>query len=186
MPIYTRKGDKGETSLRDGTRVKKSSERMDAIGSVDELNSFLGLTLAKISDSNNGYSATTDSIFNIQPTLFEIGSSLASPQPYPLPHLKQFVKQFEEDIDFMTEQVPELKNFILPGVGEIGSMFHVCRTLARRAERRIVSMEEPIDEGIMIYINRLSDYFFTCARYVNFKEGRIEEVWKTVLGNKKP
>ena len=202
MPIYTRTGDRGQTSLLDGTRVSKANARVEAYGTIDELNTSVGAAVAFLNKTK--FKKVAVALEEIQRDLFEIGSALANPnasietaRPHPNPLLKgegninASVKgegeyglekrplEFERLIDDLTDKLPELKNFILPGGGKTGAYLHICRTLARRSERRIVALikNEEVDQAIVIYINRLSDLFFTMARYVNFKEKKRETKW---------
>jgi cob(I)alamin adenosyltransferase len=177
--IYTRTGDKGKTSLFDGTRVLKSSRRVETYGSIDELNSLLGNAIAQIRSKNQELRIKKE-MEKIQHDLFEVGSALAVPHAMPVNGLESRPKDFEELIDWMTGELPELKQFILPGGSRAGAAFHVCRTVARRAERQVVSLmqKEEVDTNIVIYLNRLSDLFFTVARYVNHVEKKKEIVWK--------
>ena len=194
MKIYTRTGDKGKTSLFDGTRVLKSSNRVETYGTIDELNSLLGNAIAQLknySSSDQGESRSNSSrqartinlkeeLEGIQHDLFEVGSALAVPHAMPVNGLETRPKDFEVLIDWMTEKLPELKQFILPGGSKAGAAFHVCRTVARRAERQVVSLmqKEEVDTNILIYLNRLSDLFFTVARFVNHLDKKKEIVWK--------
>lgn len=168
--IYTKTGDKGETSLYGGKRVSKANLRVEAYGTVDELNSAIGIVLAKMPNTE---------LTNIQNDLFEIGTSLANPKEEPIKKLKKRVEEFEKLIDNMTKELPTLRNFILPGGGVGGSHLHLARSICRRAERKIVelSQKENIDNGILIYFNRLSDLLFTMARFVNHKEKQKEVIW---------
>lgn len=180
--IYTKTGDKGMTSLFDGTRVEKDNIRVDTYGTIDELNSQIGVVVAHLLDTVYEEPLKTE-LLAIQDDLFSIGAVLANPQEKLdasfLEHLKKQVQHFENLIDEMTVEMPELKNFILPGGGKAGAFLQMTRTLARKTERRIVSLfkkEKPTNE-IVIYFNRLSDLFFTMSRYMNFKEGNKEVVW---------
>jgi cob(I)alamin adenosyltransferase len=177
MPIYTRTGDKGDTSLFDGTRVPKYHPRVETYASIDELNSVLGQVSAFLPKAK--LKQLTKEIESIQHDLFAIGSALALPHPMPVIGLEKRPKEFETLIDAMTKKMPELKNFILPGGGKSGSLLHVARTLARRAERRVVALRETdeVDTHILIYLNRLSDLLFTMARYVNYQEKQKEIKW---------
>lgn len=181
MPIYTRTGDKGKTSLFSGKRVWKYDARVEAYGTVDELNSFLGLVTSELRKSRKSYQKyLLQLITGIQGALFHIGASLANPKSRVLGvDLRERTFFFEEKIDEMTEELPALSNFILPGGGRLGALFHVVRSVSRRAERKlvVVSQEEQIDKKIPPYINRLSDLLFTMARFANFKEGKKEIVW---------
>lgn len=176
MPIYTRTGDKGLTSLFDSTRVSKSSERVETYGTIDELNSLIGSVIAHMENSDDFVKKELEKIQN---DLLEIGASLANPKSLSIKELKNRPTDFEEQIDKMTDKLPELKNFILPGGGKAGSLLHVARTTARKAERRIVGLlqSENIDQDIVIYVNRLSDLLFTMARYVNHLENKKEIKW---------
>lgn len=177
MPIYTRGGDKGKTALFSGKRVFKSDIRVDTYGTIDELNSVLGQAVAHLGKKSE---KVEEELEKIQHDLFDIGASLAFPSSPPVEGLEKRALEFEKQIDIMTEKMPELKNFILPGGGKAGSVLHVARTLARRSERRIVALmqKEEIDEGIVKYINRLSDLLFTMARYVNHVEKQKETKWR--------
>lgn len=177
MAIYTRTGDKGKTSLFDGTRVSKNNARVDAYGTVDELNSTIGAAIAHMKKGKS--LRIRKELIAIQHDLLDIGSCLAMPGGMPVPGLEKRVKEFEVMIDELTSVLPELKNFILPGGSQAGSMLHVARTIARRVERKIVGVmrKEEIDEQIVKYVNRLSDLLFTMARHVNFDEKYKDIVW---------
>lgn len=186
MPIYTRTGDKGKTSLFDGTRVSKSHPRVETYGTIDELNSTIGVALAEIKDLPAGKAGlrvkikvVTDELEKIQHDLFDIGSALATPHPLPVIGLEDRPKDFEKLIDEMTAKMPEIAYFILPGGGKAGSLLHVARTITRRCERQLVTLmqKEDVDQAIVIYLNRLSDLFFTMARYVNHLEKKKEIKW---------
>ena len=179
MKIYTKTGDKGKTSLLGGTRVSKSNERINTYGTIDELNSFLGL----VSDLDQNKDRVLF-IRNIQSRLFTIGSSLAAETD----RAKEFkpdledtdVTELEKAIDDMNESLPGMKNFILPGGHQLISATHISRTVCRRAERLIINLSESedVEEIIIRYLNRLSDYLFVLAR----KQGhdlKIKEIpWK--------
>lgn len=179
--IYTKTGDKGKTSLLGGTKVSKSDLRIDTYGTVDELNSYIGLINDLISDEHS-----KNTLKEVQDRLFTIGSSLAcDPVKEPLmkiPDLKeQDVEQLEKEIDSMTEKLPPMKNFILPGGHVAVSTTHVVRCVCRRAERLCVDMQEremSIEPLIIIYLNRLSDYLFVLARYVAHLLNIQEIPWK--------
>jgi len=176
MPIYTRTGDRGKTSLFGGKRVLKSNSRVDTYGTIDELNSLVGVVVASVGRRNTKLSLDLESI---QHDLFDIGSYLANPQAEPIKRLERRVNEFEKSIDQMTLKIPELHNFILPGGGKAGSSLHQARTVCRRVERRLVAFmqEEEVDEWVVKYINRLSDLLFTMARFVNHKEKKKETIW---------
>lgn len=172
MPIYTRTGDKGQTSLLNGRRVSKADLRVEAYGTVDELNSTIGIAIAEISNIDK-------ELIRIQNDLFEIGSALASTDIGNLSYLSNRVEDFENLIDKMTTAMPSLSNFILPGGGKAGAMLHFARTVARRAERKVATLKESemVDKNIIMYLNRLSDLLFTMARFVNYKEKKKEIIW---------
>jgi len=180
MPIYTRTGDKGKTSLFDGTRVTKNNIRVDTYGTVDELNSVLGIVISQIKKNTE---KITNELIQIQHDLFEIGAVLANPRDDVSEALKTRLQKqvafFENSIDEMTAQLPELVNFILPGGGTAGALLQFARAVSRRVERRIVdlSQKEHVENEIIIYFNRLSDLLFTMSRFANFKENKKETVW---------
>lgn len=173
--IYTRTGDKGKTSLFDGKKVLKSDKKVEAYGTIDELNSSIGVAISfiKIKSINK-------ELEEIQNDLLEIGSSLAVSSTLPVPQLENRPEELEKLIDKLTVQMPPLKEFILPGGGKGGAQLHLARTITRRAERKIVelSIKEEIDLVILIYLNRLSDFIFTVSRYVNFKDKKKELRWR--------
>jgi len=183
--IYTKKGDRGETSLFNGLRVKKSNLRVDTYGTVDELNSLLGVILTYVKDLPYEKQIKED-LLQIQNDLLVIGSVLANPSVVSKQlgkekeHFLAMVTQFEKHIDEMTEELAPLTNFILPGGGKIGAYLQLARTVVRRAERKIVGLLEKEDvlPEIVIYFNRLSDLFFTQSRFMNFKEKKKETIWK--------
>lgn len=176
MPIYTRTGDKGKTSLFDGSRVLKSHPRVETYGTIDELNSMLGAAIAQLKTSNTKLKTELE---HIQHDLFEIGSALATPHPLPAVGIDARPKDFEKLIDELTAKMPELKSFILPGGSRAGSLLHVARTITRRAERQLIGImdKEEIDQATVVYLNRLSDLLFTMARFVNHTEKKKEIKW---------
>jgi len=182
MAIYTKKGDKGKTSLGSGVRVFKDSKRVEAYGTIDELNSVLGLTKSHLGLINKKYARYLEKIVNlIQDDLFSIGSYLSNPSNADLiSHLSDNTKKFEKYIDEMTEKMPEIENFTVPGGTIIAAQLHVCRTIARRAERNLVTLikKEKVNEGVIKYINRLSDLLFTMNRFANTSEQVKEVIWK--------
>lgn len=177
--IYTKTGDKGETSLLGGKKVSKAHLRIDAYGNVDELNSFIGL----LKDHKEVEARIGNQFYWIQEHLFSIGSILATENSFKgfeLPKITHVeIKQLEVWIDKTSGELPELKNFILPGGHEVVSLCHVCRTVCRRTERSIVALaqQEPVAEDIIIFINRLSDYFFIMARKMAQKLDAPETPW---------
>lgn len=180
MKVYTKKGDKGETSLIGGKRVKKYHVRIDAYGTVDELNSFIGL----IRDSAREKQADAD-LREIQNRLFTVGSELATDpekKNVKIPVLHDAdIEMLERAIDRMDEELEPLKNFILPGGDITASHCHVARCVCRRAERiaNLLAEEEETDPRILSYLNRLSDYLFVLARFYTKKHGGEETLWKT-------
>ena len=180
MSIYTKFGDKGKTSLFAGKIVSKASLRVNTYGTLDELNSYIGLVLAKIQDKKLQKALTI-----VQNDLFQVGAYLANPSKENNKalekHLEEQVLVFEKEIDGLTKNLPPLKNFILPGGGEAGAMLHFARTLVRRAERRIVELseKETLSKEILIYMNRLSDLLFMYARFINKKQKVKEVIWSS-------
>ena len=196
--VYTKTGDSGTTSLFGGKRVDKNSARIRAYGEVDELNSLIGVIVSDLRHSGEQSDSRTDSgqarmtdqklvinkkLLRIQTELFVLGANLATPSDVKtkVPKItKRHIKRLEEEIDSWSDKLPKLRNFILPGGSTIGSKLHLARTVARRAERSIVNLtaQEKINKNILPYINRLSDWFFVMARYVNKQENISEKVWK--------
>lgn len=178
MKIYTKTGDRGETMLIGGTKVPKYNDRIEAYGTVDELNSFVGLVRDGVEDDH-----IRAVLYEIQDRLFVIGSKLAtdpSKNRMQLPDLMEDdIVMLEREIDRMNEELPELRHFILPGGHLTASHAHVCRTIARRAERHCVHLNQttPFDELILPFINRLSDYFFVLARKIAYDHGAEEVKW---------
>jgi len=167
MKIYTRAGDKGQTSLLSGERVLKNDIRIEALGTLDELNSAIGVSLAFLLDKK--HTKLKKELTKIQNDLIKISSVLASPKLCVIAGLNKRVAEFEKLIDALSGQMPSLKNFILPGGTKAGAFLHLSRAIARRAERRVVTLfdKEGIDDNIIIYLNRLSDLLFTIARFAN-------------------
>ena len=191
--VYTKTGDKGTTSLVGGRRVKKFNPRVEAYGTVDELNSHIGLLAEMVSNSsitsttssNNDSSITsiTSSLKKMQDCLFVIQTLLATEDEsiyQKLPQLKEdAVAEVEHWIDEMEAKLPKHNRFVIPGGSLASAQAHVCRTVCRRAEREIVRLteEETIEENIMKYINRTSDYLFVLSRYILLLEEREEHFW---------
>lgn len=179
--IYTKTGDQGKTSLIGGTKVPKSHIRIESYGTVDELNSYLGLISDLITDE---HSKTI--LKEIQDRLFTIGSSLAcdpdKDTKMEIPDLKEEdVVLLEKEIDAMNETLPAMKNFILPGGHPAVSTTHIARCVCRRAERACVNMQQQemfVDPLVIKYINRLSDYLFVLARYIGHILNVPEVIWK--------
>jgi cob(I)alamin adenosyltransferase len=179
IKIYTKGGDKGETSLLGGTRVPKYHERIEAYGTVDELNSFVGLVRDMVRDDH-----TRELLLKIQNNLFIAESHLASDNienTKNLPSLKEDdIVLLEHEIDKMNEVLPPLRSFILPGGHVIVSYCHIARTVCRRAERLTIKLSEKyeIDDLIVKYLNRLSDYFFVLGRKLSMDFGVDDVLWK--------
>ena len=178
MKIYTKTGDKGTTGLFGGTRVSKHNLRIEAYGTVDELNAVLGLLADHEANANR-----TEELRAIQSYLFTIGSHLAAAPGKKLDYLPDLsveeVTNLEKSIDLMDSSLAPLKYFILPGGHPAMSFSHLARTVCRRAERRCTALNdlEPIDEHIIVYLNRLSDYLFTLGRMLASELGVKEIPW---------
>ena len=172
--VYTKTGDKGETSLVGGARVSKASLRVEAYGDVDELNSIIGLSRAALQDGQ-----IDEALSLIQNDLFTLGADLASPSEIEVPRIQtSFVETLEELSDRFLAELEPLKEFILPGGSKAGATLHLARTAARRAERRAVKLSEAedVNELAVIYLNRLSDLLFILARVVNRRGGVPEKM----------
>ena len=180
MKIYTKTGDKGDTSLAVGGRVRKSDKRLEAYGTADELNSYVGWLRAKIVGESPIWHIVVDEQLGwVQNRLFDIGAILAGAE---MEVTEEAVCQLEKWIDDMQKELPVLREFILPGGNEVVSLGHVCRTVARRLERNIVdwcdSEEKALPEKVVCYVNRLSDYCFVLARWIGKKEQIKPIVWE--------
>ena len=182
MPIYTRTGDDGETGLFGNRRVPKDDARIEAYGTVDELNSVLGMLRAEL---NSSRSPTDPQIQSVQDTLFEIGADLATEGGNAsVPRVEQAIGQLEQWIDESEAKLPPLSSFVLPGGGRVGALLHLVRTVSRRAERcywtlqREVEQERPVPTQIGIYLNRLSDLCFSWARLANLEDGVADIPWQ--------
>jgi cob(I)alamin adenosyltransferase len=178
MKIYTKTGDSGETSLFSGGRVPKKHLRVEVYGTVDELNSVIGVARA-----HQPHPQTDAWLERVQNQLFHMGADLATPLDAKADWVVRVdaasITWMEETIDQMTAELPNLKNFILAGGSLAASQIHVARTICRRAERLAVALrdEEPIGDNVIPYLNRLSDFLFTLARWENLKAGLSEEKW---------
>jgi len=172
--VYTRTGDRGQTSLVSGERVSKASARVDAYGEVDELNSVIGFVRSFLSDEE------LDKILGeVQNDLFTVGGDLASPAGIEVPRVSEsHVSRLESESDRFLSLLEPLREFILPGGSKAGAALHIARAVARRAERRVVSLAETeeINELSIVYLNRLSDMLFILARVVNMREGAGESM----------
>lgn len=179
MKVYTRTGDTGNTSLIGGKRVSKTCQRIESYGTIDELNSQVGLLLTYIN-------TTTDrnNLISIQSCLFVIGAQLATDsESHKSPSTSitaDDITTLEKNIDLASEDLPKWKGFTLPGGCRAAAIAHICRTICRRAERQIIALNETesVKEQIICYINRLSDYFYVLALRLNFLEGEEEILWQ--------
>ena len=177
--IYTKRGDDGKTELGNGERVKKFSKRVVAYGTVDELNSLIGIVTSLDIDKD-----LQKSLLKIQNDLFDIGADLCVPKdeknndfsPFRFPN--NFVLRLENEIDLMNSSIEPIKSFVLPGGSRVSSQFHLCRTTCRRAERYVVELmeKEDINPEVLKYLNRLSDWFFVSARKYN-ENGKNDILW---------
>ena len=178
--IYTRTGDKGETALGNGERVKKYDPRVEAYGTSDELNAFVGVARLEARDEMD------EALARIQNDLFDLGADLCRPDMEkdaeaefpPLRMADAQVARLEQEIDAMNGALEPLRSFVLPGGSALSAHLHVCRTVARRAERLAVELaaDVPINQAAVKYLNRLSDWFFVASRIAN-DEGRADVLW---------
>jgi cob(I)alamin adenosyltransferase len=180
--VYTRTGDQGETSLVGGVRIKKSDIRLEAYGTVDELSAQLGLLVSQMKANEE-----RDLVIRVQNNLFNVCTHLATDQSqtplYPSAHLADGeIELLEERIDLIMRELPERQGFVLPGGHPTACQAHVCRTVCRRAERRIAALAEvaQIAPEMQQYVNRLSDYLFVLAKKINFNENVSEKIWQNV------
>lgn len=174
--IYTKKGDDGSTSLVGGKRVPKTSIRIDAYGTIDELNTFIACLLEEINNRED-----REFLLRTQSNLFSLGSYLASEVGFMSCNISdKEIEKIELQIDKIDALVPPLKNFILPGGCKSNALAHVCRTVCRRAERCIYKLHdlEEVEANALKYVNRLSDYFFLLARKQNFVNNIDEIIWE--------
>lgn len=185
MKIYTRTGDDGTTGLIGGSRVKKHDIRLESYGTIDELNSCIGLIRSLQTDTH------TDHVLEIiQNKLFVIGANLATDESIDLikkqlPCKKTDIELLENEMDEMNIKLPELRNFILPGGCQASSFCHVARTVCRRAERRIIELAEnkEVDPLLIKFVNRLSDYLFVLSRKINLEQNTPEILWSPEIGD---
>ncbi len=182
MKVYTKFGDKGSTALIGGERVSKNSVRVEAYGTVDELTAFIGLLGDKLK-SNDATAEYTEQLYRINSMLMNVEAHLAAGEEvdFKLPEItEESIKELEDGIDKMQEQVPAITSFTLPGGHEVVSLCHICRTICRRAERRSIAVAEQaeIDEMVLRYLNRLSDYLYLLGR-VSTMLLEVEEImWR--------
>jgi cob(I)alamin adenosyltransferase len=191
--VYTRTGDKGETALVGGKRVAKDSPRIDAYGTIDELNSIVGLARVfneESLDAGEAHRFLDEVLCQIQDELFDLGSELATPAEFFQEGMYRVgdaeIKKLEQLIDKCQEDLEPLKSFILPGGGRIGAYLHQCRTVCRRAEREILrlSRTEDVNASTIKYVNRLSDLFFVLSRWIAKQTGEPEYLWQRGLADK--
>jgi cob(I)alamin adenosyltransferase len=191
--VYTRTGDKGETSLVGGKRVPKDSPRIEAYGTIDELNSIVGLARV-FNEEKLGESEAhlfLDSVLRqIEDELFDLGSELATPPDFFKEGMYRVgeheVKKLEQVMDQCQKELEPLKSFVLPGGGRIGAYLHQCRTVCRRAEREMLRLSrvEELNEWSLKYVNRLSDLFFVLSRWISKQTGEAEYLWQRGLEEK--
>ena len=180
MKIYTKSGDDGETGLLGGARVRKSDERVEAYGEVDETNAAIGAARAALSDPD-----LDAELGRVQTELFTLGAELASPHGArgraAVPAVDPaWATRLEQAIDRWDASLPELRAFILPGGTAGAAALHLARCVCRRAERRVVALAArvEVDRSALVYLNRLSDYLFVAARVANLRAGRGETTWE--------
>lgn len=184
MKIYTKTGDKGTTKLVDGKSVEKNHPQVEAYGTVDELNSHIGLARSFCANKCSDIDQIEKILEIIQNQLFSVGSLLATSEEsvfYKLPQIEEsHCKSLENWIDQANEKLPELRNFILPAGDALSSQLHICRTVCRRAERLTAELfkSEIRYSSILIYLNRLSDLFFVWARLANHAQNIPDTIWK--------
>lgn len=186
--LYTRTGDAGETGLIGPRRVRKDHPRVDACGTIDELNAHLGWARAEC-ESDPALADLVSLLEALQRRLFDVGAELAvDPQQDRPPSVPMVgpadVEWLERQIDALEQQLPPLSHFVLPGGARAGAALHVARTVARRAERRVVALSgaEPVRGDVLAFLNRLSDLLFVMARLANRRQGREEPAWKPHSG----
>jgi cob(I)alamin adenosyltransferase len=191
--VYTRTGDNGETALVGGKRVAKDSPRIDAYGTIDELNSVIGLARAfneEKLDAGDAHRFLDTVLRQIQDELFDLGSELATPDDFTYDGMYRVgedeVKKLEQVIDECQKELEPLKSFILPGGGKIAAYLHQSRTVCRRAEREILrlSRAEPLSVWPLKYVNRLSDLLFVLSRWIGKQAGEPEYLWQRGLAEK--
>jgi cob(I)alamin adenosyltransferase len=181
--VYTKGGDRGQTSLIGGDRASKASPRIEAYGTVDEVNATLGMVRTALETSAAG-ERLIPIVHRIQNELFNLGAELATPDPARrarLPRVEaRHVEQLEQDIDALNDDLPPLTSFVLPGGGAASAAFHLARTVCRRCERLLVALGEHEDLGDLpvMYLNRLSDALFVLGRWAAHKDGRSEPLWQ--------
>ena len=191
--VYTRTGDKGETGLVGGKRVPKDSPRIEVYGTIDELNSIVGLARVfneEKLDQGEAHRFLDSVLRQIEDELFDLGSELATPPDFFQEGMyrvgEREVKKLEQVMDECQKELEPLKSFVLPGGGRIGAYLHQCRTVCRRAEREILRLSrvEELNEWSLKYVNRLSDLFFVLSRWISKQTGDAEYLWQRGLAEK--
>lgn len=188
MKVYTKGGDKGQTSLFSGERISKTDDRVDAYGTIDELNSMIGVIIAHLPEKMDAQAAE---LSDIQHTLFQSGSWIATmPDSENIKYLAEIedgrTHELEKSIDEMTDTLSELKDFILPGGSQPSAWTHVARTICRRAERALLRVDFSDSESkssgqikkVKVFLNRLSDYLFVLSRFINHSSGISDRKWE--------
>jgi cob(I)alamin adenosyltransferase len=184
IPVYTRTGDRGTSSLFNGERAAKSSRVFDALGASDELNAHLGLAHVECGPR---HARLAEMLSELMSRVMDVGSNVATPASSSSPERRRRVslptdlaQRVERWIDELDEPLPPLRNFVLPGGCRGAAQLHVARTVCRRLERTLWALheEDPVDEGVLVFANRMSDWLFVAARHVCFKEGVEEVVYK--------
>lgn len=181
--VYTKGGDKGETSLIGGDRVSKANPLIEAYGTIDEVNAIVGLVVEALATSPVAGPHLTPILRRVQNELFNLGCELATPDPEQrakLPHIEaRHIDGLERDIDAVNDELPALKSFVLPGGGWASAYFHLARTVCRRAERLVVALMQAGSAGELAvqYLNRLSDALFVWGRWAALKDGKAEPLW---------
>lgn len=177
MAIYTKKGDKGETGLIGGRRLSKADLIFSVIGTIDEANSHLGLAISLISSKLAHKNIFKNKIEQVQKTLFDLGAIFAGAKIL-IP--RSVVKKYEKEIDIWQKMMPRRNNFILPGGCPSSAELFIARSVVRRLERDVVTLHRSrftVHPSLLVYLNRLSDYLYALARYINFKDGVEEILW---------
>ena len=185
--IYTKQGDQGKTSLASGRRVAKDDPRIEAYGTVDELNSWIGaarVSAQELASQGTDLSGLAEILLRVQHELFNLGSILATDPGHVHPKQPRVseadVRQLENEIDSMNAELETLRSFVLPGGCRLNTELHICRTVCRRAERACIALKhgEPVPEEVIQYLNRLSDALFVWSRWVCLKWGAEEVLWQ--------
>jgi len=178
VKIYTKTGDDGTTGIQNGARISKTDSRIQAYGTVDEINSFLGIILSKLDETD-----LENLITKLQNDLFLVGSDLSNPDLKNTQNRvnDEMIKTLEENIDNLEKKLPPITNFILPGGHEIAALVHVSRSITRRAEIFVIflSEKEKINNNCIIYLNRLSDLLFVIARTINQRKNVKDVIWNS-------